>query len=306
MSLSLPSMNFAVVCNGNELETYDVKQEGPYSIRAWIASQAGKQFKITYHNKLVNFDLLVHLYIDGKRVKTKKASAGHGGGEIIGIRKSPISVLPFKFQELKLVDPDVENAPVVPGMGAIELRAFRCRRILRGAEINQTRANHRLHKGRVSERSKMAGWHHVGLADEVFRPSVIHAVIADPIDPSDAPCATFKIFYRPRELLMAQGVIVERDVLDAGTSGGPRVNNRKRARVDESHGPSNKRPGPSVKPEAEMSANYREQRIRVLQAEMDSLMAERSRSSVKCESRSLSPIVVGRAAGEVIDLTLED
>jgi len=63
---------------------------------------------------------------------------------------------------------------------------------------------------------------------------------------------------------MAQGVIIEPDVLDAGTSRGPRVNNRKRAGVGESHGPSKRRPGPLVK-EEEKSANYREQRIRVLQ-----------------------------------------
>jgi hypothetical protein len=35
-------------------------------------------------------------------------------------------------------------------------------------------------------------------------------------------------------------------------------------------------------------------------------MTERTSSSVKRELRSPSPIVVGKAAGEVVDLTLED
>jgi hypothetical protein len=35
-------------------------------------------------------------------------------------------------------------------------------------------------------------------------------------------------------------------------------------------------------------------------------MAGQSRSSVKRERKSPSPIVVGQAAGEVVDLTLED
>jgi hypothetical protein len=35
-------------------------------------------------------------------------------------------------------------------------------------------------------------------------------------------------------------------------------------------------------------------------------MDEESRPSVKRELRSPSPIVVGQAAGEVVDLTLED
>jgi hypothetical protein len=39
---------------------------------------------------------------------------------------------------------------------------------------------------------------------------------------------------------------------------------------------------------------------------MNSLVAGQSHSSVKPELRSPSPIVVGQAAGEVVDLTLED
>jgi hypothetical protein len=35
-------------------------------------------------------------------------------------------------------------------------------------------------------------------------------------------------------------------------------------------------------------------------------MAEQPSSSVKSELRSPSPIVVGKATGEVVDLTLED
>ena len=35
------SLNFAIICGGNELEAYDVKQEGPNSM-AYVASEAGK------------------------------------------------------------------------------------------------------------------------------------------------------------------------------------------------------------------------------------------------------------------------
>ena len=35
-------MNAAIVCDGKELETYDVKQEGTSSLTAFIASEAGK------------------------------------------------------------------------------------------------------------------------------------------------------------------------------------------------------------------------------------------------------------------------
>ena len=56
-------------------------------------------------------------------------------------------------------DPDVEDAPVVPEMGTIELRAFRTRAVR--TVDNQPDAQYGLHRGRVSERSKKAGWHHV-------------------------------------------------------------------------------------------------------------------------------------------------
>jgi len=42
MPLSLPSLAVALKCDENELETYDVKQEGPNSISASVASEAGK------------------------------------------------------------------------------------------------------------------------------------------------------------------------------------------------------------------------------------------------------------------------
>ena len=89
---------------------------------------------------------------------------------------SATSARPFKFQELELVgalpghsmdsvsfsyateDPDLEYAPVVPEMGTIELRAYRCQ-FGRGAEYQHK--DFKLNEGRVSERSKKAGWHHV-------------------------------------------------------------------------------------------------------------------------------------------------
>jgi hypothetical protein len=55
-------------------------------------------------------------------------------------------------------DPDVENARVVPDMGTIELRTYRCRAV----GTAQYNPDYKLHQGRVSERSKKAGWHHVG------------------------------------------------------------------------------------------------------------------------------------------------
>jgi hypothetical protein len=53
----------------------------------------------------------------------------------------------------------MENAPVVPEMGTIELRAFRCQSL--SDEEFYIKECDGLHQGHVSERTKMAGWHQV-------------------------------------------------------------------------------------------------------------------------------------------------
>ena len=186
-------------------------------------------------------------------------------------------------------------------MGTIELRAFRCQ-ALRTVQY-QGLPEYGLHQGRVSERSKKAGWHHVGYviclsghpsqflscvilidppstADEIPSAGPRCSVYADYFDPQDVPYVTLKVFYRPRggsfhtsyyyhladalpDLLMAQGVIVGHNV-GARNSGESDVNDRKRARDDGSPTPSKRRSGTTVKSE-EISGNAREQRIQALQ-----------------------------------------
>jgi hypothetical protein len=76
----------------------------------------------------------------------------------------------------------VEDAPVVPEMGTIEAQAFRAR-YLRTVQ-GPPRANHRLHAGRVSERSKKAGWHHVRYSvPRANRPMLIPFTLITPSAP---------------------------------------------------------------------------------------------------------------------------
>lgn len=125
MPLRLPQLSFAITCEGNELEMFDVKQEDPSSMTAFVASEAGKvgafslrknllmslrvnaddcdqQFRVTYENHLVDCDLSLHLIIDGETVRKTYVRAREFT-LVVGISKGPTSVLPFKFQELELV-----------------------------------------------------------------------------------------------------------------------------------------------------------------------------------------------------------
>ncbi|KAH9042716.1 hypothetical protein EDB85DRAFT_2226861 [Lactarius pseudohatsudake] len=292
-------MSVAVVCDGKELEMYDVKQEGMSSLTAFITSEAGKQFKITYSNNLTKFDLAICLYIDGQLIRCA-CTLARSSEELLGLRNSAHSVLPFKFQELQLVDPDLEDVPAAPEMGTIELKAYRChvRHIIKAPSQFMDEG---LHKGRVSELSKKAGWHHVATGDEI-PDSHCNDVEVDFLDPrTGPPHASIKISYRPRELLRAQGIIPGNDESRQGSP----INNKKRAREDRSPDPSRSRQNIKIKRE-NLSGDARAQRIQALLAELDALRApEQSGTSVKRELRSPSPIVV-KYSGEEVDLTLDD
>ena len=126
----------------------------------------------------LDFDLSVTFCIDGEQTSWMIRAGKFVPAKIPGILMSATSARPFKFQELELVgafpnipripcfvssfaaaeDPDMEDAPVVPELGTIELRAYRCQ-FGRGAEYQHK--DFKLNEGRVSERSKKAGWHHV-------------------------------------------------------------------------------------------------------------------------------------------------
>jgi hypothetical protein len=64
-------------------------------------------------------------------------------------------------------DPDLEDAPVAPEMGTIELKAYRCRTTGLAKKSKRQHKYEDLHWGRVSERSKKAGWHHVAYVPSV-------------------------------------------------------------------------------------------------------------------------------------------
>jgi hypothetical protein len=105
-------------------------------------------------------------------------------------------------------------------MGTIELKAYRCLS-WRSTGLS-TNFEHKLHCGRVSERSKKAGWHHIAYVPSavVLPQPLLRLLLVDPsrtgdeipltdhgvlnvtaqyLDPTDGPpYASIKIFYRPR------------------------------------------------------------------------------------------------------------
>ena len=81
--------------------------------------------------------------------------------ELVGAFPATLSVIRFvtNFKSFATEDPDLEDAPILPEMGTIELRAYRCH-VLSDEEYEYIDTP-RLHGGRASERSKQSGWHRV-------------------------------------------------------------------------------------------------------------------------------------------------
>ncbi|KAI0002412.1 hypothetical protein BJV74DRAFT_815691 [Russula compacta] len=224
MSLSLLSLQATIICDGKAMDTYFVQQAGASALSAYVASEAGKQFKVVTKHNATDFELTIHLYIDGERVKSRQVRAGKER-EFIGLRAGASTVRPFKFQEVELVDPDVEDATIAPDMGTIELQAFRSRTVgYRPQKLNYHRD---LPRGHISERSKKAGWHRVSTADEMPTSKCSNLCsLPTFLDPPGVRYASIKIFYRPLELLKAQGIVsalgVGNRLADRSKAGGKR------------------------------------------------------------------------------------
>jgi hypothetical protein len=200
MPLSLQSLDFAIICDGHELETFDAKQDGPNSIQACVASEAGKV--IVSLVSLVNtkrptimtsnsesslaincstsslhlacistgsaYTGVVYYLDSGARYKESQRPSPQSYHSNFrncnSLVRSLIPEHPLRrhfHSSYVTEDPDVEDAPpVVPEMGTIELRVLRCRAQKSTVPCLYNTTNG-LHQGRVSERSKKAGWHHV-------------------------------------------------------------------------------------------------------------------------------------------------
>ncbi|GBE80153.1 hypothetical protein SCP_0213560 [Sparassis crispa] len=108
--------------------------------------------------------------------------------------------------------------PALLDLGTIEVRIFRVNK--EKPTGKPIAPNTPTERGPVHERCKKAGTHHVSYGEatkiekrQYYKPTWI--------DPQSQPYATFRLRYRPRELLRARGIIVDRaDIHDEPSSSG--------------------------------------------------------------------------------------
>ena len=183
-------------------------------------------------NNLSDFDISVALYIDGESISSTYFQAERQG-EIQGIRNSDTTILPFKFQELELVgafhvhfldNMFVPHILLKTQTWKMPTSRQKWGRLKFGSFAARPRTldniSHVLQTDCIKEVYRSAARRQGGImsgtpppkgpkppvrfsstpstADAVpsYRPNSV--IDFDRIDPIDAPCASVKVFYRPR------------------------------------------------------------------------------------------------------------
>lgn len=291
----LHGYSVTITSHGRDVEHYDVKLEDPDTVSCYIVSESGMEFAVQYADLQSRRTMKVDVLIDGRMLASKSAEPGKTLS-IWGSRTSRTTRSTFKFSEITLVDDDDADGLVTPpNIGSIEVKLYRAR-------IEKCRISSRSHyrrsdapqTGPVSEKSKKGGWHQVSLGRDrrsEWQPSPTKTIRLDPID---APYATFRFNYRPRAMLQAENIIPPLGMLTKLNVEALQVPVRKRSPSPHIARNSNQ----TLTAEAGPSTHHVEPND-IIEISSD----EEDLPSPKAECGS--PIHLGLAAGEIIDLTID-
>ncbi|THH18042.1 hypothetical protein EW146_g2879 [Bondarzewia mesenterica] len=247
-----------------------------------------KEFAIQYTDFERRYTMKIDLFIDGRCVSSKSAQPGKSLS-IWGARTSMTTRAPFKFSEISLVDDDeADNVSSPPNIGCIEVKLYRARIERRRGRIAQYRERGAVESGSVSEKSKKRR-----VASNVvsaWRPPTTKTIALDPIK---YPYATFRFCYRPRAILQAEGIMPQSNSANISfQQGSSSTNNVPHMQDTESDARASRR---------------REQTRSSGHTQADEIIEIHSEDEVRMalKAERASPIRLGPAAGEIIDLTLD-
>ncbi|KAG6832647.1 hypothetical protein H0H87_001020 [Tephrocybe sp. NHM501043] len=169
----------------------------------WIASQAGKNFSVSWQDSLRAYSTSGHVDVDGikgnGRILDGNKLNGDGILSMNSFTTSATTHRLFMFSELELTDDDQylqKGAP--PDLGDIKLVIYRCQVL----DVNPTSRRNYAEPEKIHERSKKAMGHRCKLGQEVERP-FITAFNTNKVE----KLATFVFKYRPLAQLQANGIV---------------------------------------------------------------------------------------------------
>ncbi|KAJ3984247.1 hypothetical protein F5890DRAFT_1518235 [Lentinula detonsa] len=190
------------------------------STSGWISSEAGKKFSVYWHNAERDITLEAVVSIDGVECNRHVMLAAKDFPDrpdtvrVSYTRTSESTRRDFIFSVIKLTDDD-EWLPLVDytkfGVITLELWRLRVNRVVRQQLQHDCYKPLILEPQVLHEQTKRSGIHHVRFGEEynVSRPTVD---MVDGQKMDRVPYASFLFRYRPRDMLLAQGVIAPRSI----------------------------------------------------------------------------------------------
>ncbi|KAI0721089.1 hypothetical protein C8T65DRAFT_724733 [Cerioporus squamosus] len=194
-----------ISCDGEELDAYKIQMENDKVISCYVASEAGKEFRVHWIDSKPPSHLSVEVRTDGRRMATlshtKQTSKTSNGGFRVAIDAH----CPYQFAPMTTTDDDTLPSAYSEELGTIEVRLRRVRDFMPVPYVpkNQTRPG----PARIHERNrKGTGPSHcvsLGKTKEVKAKSTI----LRPLLIDDKPYVTFRFFYRPKEYLEEKNIV---------------------------------------------------------------------------------------------------
>lgn len=212
-----PGFEAVISCDDSSLPVHRPSVSGD-TASGWIASTPGQAFTITVTQSKPETHFTLRVHLDGKRAEYLVTPNWQMRTlATAGARPSPATFTPFVFAAPSLSpspspdsdDDDGAQAPdeaTLRGIGTIRLEVAR---VVLGAVYKTDRTR----TGDISPadvaRKRGLGQHHIALGDERPGPPwIMRKWSVRPVDARAAgPTVVFEFRYRPREFLLANGII---------------------------------------------------------------------------------------------------
>ncbi|KLO12082.1 hypothetical protein SCHPADRAFT_998378 [Schizopora paradoxa] len=305
----LPPFAVKIVVDDGTLEEYEVtRKDNAYS--CWVASEEGKNFSIQLDVEATNQPYSCDVFMDGTFVKSCscRPSLKFRSHKIRGCTIDSSTVRLFAFSRVSLTDDDaIASADQqLPKLGTIEAKIYRTRILGR---VDRVFGQPAISNGSViHERSKKMSMHNVTLQGEIQTAPKKKVTRSQRLDKE--PCASFLFTYRPKDFLVAQGIIPSSMAGDNSCDDEPgpshsasQPTKKRRRSEDASSGKvKDRRIVNNDEDVSEENVRHLKQTLRDVQAKLDAIERRKLPHPVKKEIK-LERLALSADIDGVIDLT---
>ncbi|PAV15028.1 hypothetical protein PNOK_0958100 [Pyrrhoderma noxium] len=191
--------------DGEVLEEY-ATQVNDSHVTSWIASESNKEFEIFFHADHYPSSLQLIIYVDGVELVNRGYDHRKMGKEIAcyGVSIDASTVKPFVFSDINFSeDEPVYDPDRIGNVGTIKIEVLQ---VIFTESRDPTYIVPGMSNDPLHKRSKILGARGVWLGEQ--KRVTTKKMTSTPFDPEHpGPVVTFNYVYRPRSILLTQGII---------------------------------------------------------------------------------------------------